>query len=597
MASENVAPAVNTAEEVYQKLDQREHVLKRPDSYVGSVEAIRADLWVTKDITDEEGAVVDTLLEPRSIEYVPALFKIFDEILVNAADNKTRDPEGMTWIKVNIDQAAGIICVANNGKGIPVRQHATEKMYVPELIFGHLLTSDNYNDDKKKVTGGRNGYGAKLCNIFSTKFIVETADSATGLKFTQTFSNNMTDHTKPKIVEYKKEDYTKITFCPDWEKFGMRGLDDDTLALFKKRVYDLAGCTDASVSVFLDNIKLKPKCFQQYVKLCTKSLEERYGSARQIEFIAVNDRWDVAICASDGAFEQVSFVNSIWTSKGGTHVQYISDQVCKYLEKVIAVKNKKGTKIKQTAIKQYMCVFVRCLIENPAFDSQTKDSLTTQSKAFGSTAVLPEAFLKAVASKKMGIVEQVLALASFKSQKIGKEGTKAKNVRGVSKLDDANKAGTAQSHKCTLILTEGDSAKTLAVSGLSIVGRDFYGVFPLKGKPLNVREARHDQIAKNEEIQNIIRIMGLKRNVVYDEESIKTLRYGHLMIMADQDHDGSHIKGLIINLIHWFNPSLLAVPGFLQEFVTPIVKAVKVSFFLFVKSGRLPGTSPQSQRV
>ncbi len=579
MASENVAPAVNKtmAEEVYQKLDQREHVLKRPDSYVGSVEAIRSDLWVAKDVKDEEGNIVDAVLEPRSIEYVPALFKIFDEILVNAADNKTRDPEGMTWIKVNIDQEAGIICVANNGKGIPVRQHATEKMFVPELIFGHLLTSDNYNDDKKKVTGGRNGYGAKLCNIFSTKFTVETADSKEGLKFMQTFSNNMTDHTKAKITPYTKEDYTKITFCPDWEKFGMRGLDDDTLALFKKRVYDLAGCTDASVSVFLNNIKLKPKSFQQYVKLCTKSLEERYGSSRALEFIAVNDRWDVAICASDGAFEQVSFVNSIWTSKGGTHVEYISDQVCKHLEKIIASKNTKGAKIKKAAIKNYLCIFVRCLIENPAFDSQTKDSLTTQSKAFGSTAVLPEAFLKAVAAKKMGIVEQVLALANFKSQKIGKEGTKAKSVRGVSKLDDANKAGSALSHKCTLILTEGDSAKTLAVSGLSIVGRDFYGVFPLKGKPLNVREARHDQIAKNEEIQNIIRIMGLKRNVQYDEESIKTLRYGHLMIMADQDHDGSHIKGLIINLIHWFNPSLLTVPGFLQEFITPIVKANKVS--------------------
>jgi DNA topoisomerase-2 len=274
---------------------------------------------------------------------------------------------------------------------------------------------------------------------------------------------------------------------------------------------------------------------------------------------------------------QVSFVNSIWTCKGGTHVEYVSDQICKHLEKVVAAKNKKGTKIKKAAIKQFLCVFVRSLIENPTFDSQTKDALTSQAKTFGSTAELSEDFLKAVASKKMGIVEQVLALNAFKSRKIGKEGTKAKNVRGLPKLDDANKAGTAMSHKCTLILTEGDSAKTLAVSGLSIVGRDYYGVFPLKGKPLNVREARHDQIAKNEEIQSIIRIMGLKRDVEYTEESVKTLRYGHLMIMADQDHDGSHIKGLIINLIHWYNPSLLRVPGFLQEFITPIVKATKVS--------------------
>ena len=575
MATENVAPAVNTVEETYQKLDQREHVLKRPDSYVGSVESIRSELWVQSDVLDEDGNVTGSELVQRTIEYVPALFKIFDEILVNAADNKTRDPENMTWIKVSIDQEAGVICVANNGKGIPVRMHQKEKIFVPELIFGNLLTSDNYNDDKKKVTGGRNGFGAKLCNIFSTKFVVETADSSVGKKFVQTFSNNMTQKSKPKITNYTKQDYTKITFWPDWEKFGMTGLDDDTVALFKKRVYDMAGCTDKSVAVFLNGTKLPVKGFQSYVKMCTKSLEAKFGSSRRIEHITVNDRWDVAICASDGAFEQVSFVNSIWTCKGGTHVDYITDQACKHLEKVIASKNKKGTKIKKNAIKQFLCVFVRSLIENPAFDSQTKDALTTQKKAFGSTAVLPEAFLKAISSKKVGIVDQVLALASFKSRKIGKDGTKSKNVRGVSKLDDANKAGTAQSHKCTLILTEGDSAKTLAVSGLSIVGRDYYGVFPLKGKPLNVREARHDQIAKNEEIQNIIRIMGLSRKVVYTADNIKTLRYGHLMIMADQDHDGSHIKGLIINLIHWYNPSLLSVPGFLQEFITPIVKCTK----------------------
>jgi DNA topoisomerase-2 len=577
METENIAPRVNSIEDTYQKLDQREHVLKRPDSYVGSVESIRTDMWVYKDeINFETGeSTGQGQLEPQKIEYVPALFKIFDEILVNAADNKTRDPENMTWIKVEINQAQGMISVANNGKGIPIRMHQKEKIFVPELIFGNLLTSDNYNDNKKKVTGGRNGFGAKLCNIFSTKFIVETADADVGKKFVQTFSANMTQKTKPKITKYNKKDYTKISFWPDFGKFGMQTLDDDTVALFKKRVYDMAGCTDSSVAVHLNGTKLPVKSFKNYVKLCTKSLEQKFGSSRQIAHLTVNDRWDVAICASDGQFEQVSFVNSIWTCKGGTHVDYISDQVAKSLEKVIASKNKKGTKIKKNAIKQFLCVFVRSLIENPAFDSQTKDALTTQSKAFGSTAVLSAEFLKLLASKKIGIVDKVMALASFKSRKIGKEGTKAKNVRGVAKLDDANKAGTAQSHKCTLILTEGDSAKTLAVSGLSIVGRDYYGVFPLKGKPLNVREARHEQISKNDEIQNIVKIMGLKRNVTYTSENIKTLRYGHLMIMADQDHDGSHIKGLIINFIHWYNPSLLLVPGFLQEFVTPIVKAVK----------------------
>lgn len=620
-----------SAASAYVKLDQREHVLKRPDSYVGSVQAIRTSMWVytpppqqqqplaskeapptalqdaqhggkanTEKAEKEEGegggegskssnvVVFDQLkktakapkpnsglLEQREIAYVPALLKIFDEILVNALDNKSRDPEGTTWIKVWIDQEEGKITVANNGRGIPVCMHEKEKVLVPELIFGSLLTSDNYDDDKKKVTGGRNGYGAKLCNIFSTKFVVETADAETQSKFVQTFTANMTERTKPKVVAWtNKEPFTKITFWPDLKRFGMSKLDDDIVALFQKRVFDVAGCTDESVAVHLNGPRLPIKSFKQYSKMCAKSLGLKFGSPRSVEHVKVNDRWEVALCASDGQFEQVSFVNGIWTCKGGTHVDHVVNQITKHLFQVVEAKNKKNSAISQASIKQFLCVFVRAIIENPSFDSQTKDTLTSQAKTFGSAAKLSDAFLKSAASKKIGVVDQILALSAFKSRKIGKEGVKARKVFGIAKLDDANKAGTAQAHACTLILTEGDSAKTLAVSGLSVVGRDYFGVFPLKGKPLNVREARHDQIAKNEEIQSVVRIMGLKRDVEYTEQTVKTsLRYGHLMIMADQDHDGSHIKGLVVNMLHWYNESLLRVPGFLSEFITPIVKA------------------------
>lgn len=144
---------------------------------------------------------------------------------------------------------------------------------------------------------------------------------------------------------------------------------------------------------------------------------------------------------------------------------------------------------------------------------------------------------------------------------------------GIAKLDDANFAGSAKSKDCTLILTEGDSAKALAMSGIGVVGRDYYGAFPLKGKLLNVREAPHAQIMKNEEINNIAKILGLQFG--RDYEDVSSLRYGHLMIMADQDHDGSHIKGLLINFLHFYWPSLLKIEGFLQQFITPIVKCMK----------------------
>lgn len=206
---------------------------------------------------------------------------------------------------------------------------------------------------------------------------------------------------------------------------------------------------------------------------------------------------------------------------------------------------------------------------------QTKETLTTRSTAFGSTYTLSEKFLKQI--EKSGMVERILSFAQYKQtaelRRKGGGGAKKVRLTGIAKLDDANNAGTSKGQDCTLIVTEGDSAKTIAVGGLSVVGRDYYGVFPLRGKMLNVREASHAQILKNEELQNVVKILGLKYGQKY--ESTKSLRYGHLMIMADQDHDGSHIKGLVINFIHHFWPSLLQLDGFIQEFITPIVKCTK----------------------
>eukprot|EP00501_MAST-03F_sp_TOSAG23-6_P001841 GSMAST32.ASY1.ANO1.1919.1 assembled CDS len=502
----------NRVENIYKKVNQREHVLLRPDTYVGT------DNF--EDLADKGGRLVR-----KTCTYVPALFKIFDEILVNAADNKQRDPEGMTWIKVCINRESGTVSVANNGKGIPVQMHKKEKMYVPQLIFGNLLTGSNYNDDKKKVTGGRNGFGAKLANIFSTKFIVETVDSKLKKKYVQVFRNNMTKTESPVITDaHKTQSYTKITFKPDLEKFGMFELNEEICNIFKKRTYDLAGVTDKSVRVYLNGEKLHIKNFPDYVKLCSRSCLSTDGTR----------------------FEQVSFVNSIATTKGGTHVDFIVNQLVSVIQKECARKNKKAKALSKAATKNFICVFINCLIENPSFDSQTKEALTTQHKDF-------------VVSKSMGIVDAAMQFANFRSRNVGKQATKLKKIRGIPKLDDANKAGTSKSYQYVFIIIHfhGDSAKTLAVSGLSIVGRDFYGVFPLKGKPLNVREAKHSQVSNNDEIQNIIKIMGIRRDVSYDTENIKKLRYGSILIMADQDYDGSHIKGLLLNFLHWFNPSLM----------------------------------------
>ncbi|TFY75740.1 hypothetical protein EWM64_g8272 [Hericium alpestre] len=560
-----------SASETYTKLTQLEHILKRPDSYIGSVETVTQNIW-TYD-SDTKRMIL------RDVKYVPGFFKIVDEILVNAADNKINDPN-MDTLKVEIDVDNGTISVHNNGRGIPIEIHSKEKMYIPELIFGHLLSSSNYDDDEKKLTGGRNGYGAKLTNIYSTEFILETADKGTSQKYKQVWSDNMSKCGKAKITKNGRgEEYTKVTFKPDLKRFGMDSIDDDTVSLLKKRVFDMAG-TVKDIKVYLNDERLKIKNFKQYIEMylnsAAETAAETSGGAAQGKpsylYERINDRWEVGFAVSDGTFQHVSFANSISTIKGGTHVTIIADQIAKHLIAAITKKNK-GAALKPAKVKEHMWIFVNALIENPTFDSQTKEQMTLQAGKFGSKPTMSEDFMKKVL--KSPIVENILNWAKFRAdQQIKRtDGTKRSRLTGITKLADANNAGTRQAKDCTLILTEGDSAKALAVAGLGVVGRDNFGVFPLRGKLLNVREARHDQIMKNEEIQNIKKIMGLQHNKDYT--NITSLRYGRLMIMTDQDHDGSHIKGLLINYLDHFFPSLLKLDNFLVEFVTPIVRVTK----------------------
>ncbi|XP_067824939.1 DNA topoisomerase 2-alpha isoform X2 [Heptranchias perlo] len=554
-----------SVERIYQKKTQLEHILLRPDSYIGSVEPVAQQLWVY----DEEVG-----LNCREVTFVPGLYKIFDEILVNAADNKQRD-KSMSCIKINIDPENNTITVWNNGKGIPVVEHKIEKVFVPNLIFGQLLTSSNYNDDQKKVTGGRNGYGAKLCNIFSTKFTVETACRDYKKSFRQTWMNNMSDAQEAKIKSFDGDDYTCITFQPDLPKFKMQILDKDIVAIMSRRAYDIAG-TCKGVKVFLNGKKLPVSGFRSYVDLYIKDKVDETGSPLKVVHEAVNERWEVCVTMSEKGFQQISFANSIATTKGGRHVDYVTDQLVNKLIEVVKKKNKGGVAVKPFQVKNHLWVFVNSLIENPTFDSQTKENMTLQAKSFGSRCVLSEKFIKA--AMNCGVIESIMNWVRFKAQNMLNKkcsGAKQTKIKGIPKLDDANDAGTKHSHGCTLILTEGDSAKTLAVSGLGVVGRDRFGIFPLRGKVLNVREASHKQIMENAEINNMIKIIGLQYKKNYDDqESLKTLRYGKLMIMTDQDQDGSHIKGLLINFIHHNWPSLLR-HSFLEEFITPIVKVSK----------------------
>tara|TARA_B100000683_G_scaffold82348_2_gene81206 strand:- start:4064 stop:7420 length:3357 start_codon:yes stop_codon:yes gene_type:complete len=544
--------------EEYDKKELKEHILFAPDTYAGG-----ADL-----ITEPLGVFEDGKIFTRDTEYIPVVFNMWNEIIVNARDQIVRlqdkpDSVQVTKIKINFDDKTGRWTIYNDGESIPVEKHSKENMYKAQLIFGELLTSSNYKAGEKKIVGGKNGYGAKITNIFSTEFSIETQDHIRKKNYQQTFRKNMTIVEPPKITNSSKKPYTKISWITDFQRFGLEKFPEQMIPFMIRRIYDIAGVTDKKISVYYNDEKINVKSFQDYTKLYPTNTEKIY------EFIS--DRWELSACVSDtDKFEQVSFVNGIGTSKGGVHVDTIVKQISSGVVKYIKKKHKKD--IPEKYIKNHLCLYLNSVIENPSFDSQTKERLITPKSKFGSKPEVSDKFIKKLCDS--GLSEKVLQFNDYKENNIAKKtnGKKKSKIRDIPKLDDANWAGTRKSHLCTLILTEGDSAKSMAIAGLTVVGRDQYGVFPLKGKVLNVRDASIKQITGNAEITNIKKILGLESGKVYKD--LKSLRYGKVMIMTDQDHDGSHIKGLILNLFHSHWPELLKL-DYVNCMVTPIVKSTK----------------------
>lgn len=793
-------------EDIYVKKDQREHVLDIPDTYIGSVEMDQRSMYVYDEETNK--------IINKTINYVPGFFKTCDELIVNARDHHIRE-NTCNIIKVNIDQETGEFTVWNNGPGIPVEIHKEHDIYIPELIFGNLLTSSNY-DQKGKTVGGKNGVGStcvssntivqlfdgtnikaneinvndkligddgnertvlsvstgtgqmyriyqqygesydvndkhilslfdtkynelkyypanrQFClkrwnnrtkrfentfykkysdfkvnenddcivdisirdimnmdsdsrsrfhgfrnkainwsrndnidtdpfefgynlltkeddfngisknylindietrmkllngileysnkndknksnvimvenvqimkdieflifslgysceiitlertpviykikffdrtngtitkindigigdyvaieidgnkrfainnftithncaNIFAKKFIVETVDSDRKKKYIQEFSENMSIKSKPVITNCKNESYVKITYYPDYKRFGMDGLDDDVVALLKKRVYDIAACTDKKVKVYLNDELLDIRTFKDFILMHYNEKPVLiYNEFKKSDVC----RWKIGVVFSvNNGDKNVSFVNGIWTYQGGTHVDYIMNQIVDKVKEHIMKKEKKLT-VKPAQIREHLTLFVDSVIDDPSFTSQTKGELTTKKSNFGTTCELDKDFITKLT--ECGLIDEVIKNAQFKEQtSLSKtDGKKINSLRNIPKLEDAHWAGKGKkSEETRLILTEGDSAKSYAISGLQVIGRERFGVFALRGKVVNVRKSNPEKINKNEEFINLKKILGLKQGVVYND--VSKLRYGGIIILTDQD--------------------------------------------------------------
>lgn len=434
-----------TIEQKFKKLDEVSHVLKRPGRYIGNINTISSESYILKN----------DKFEVSTISWCPALLKIFDEIISNSVDHaKTDAGKLLDTIKVSVDRDTGEISVYDNG-GIVVLKHKEYDQYIPEMIF-ELRAGSNFNDETEESTRmGTHGEGAALTCIFSKSFNVETADGKN--KFIQKHTDNSRTKTVPTIKKCK-DNYTIIKYLPDYEKFNMVGLSEDDYKKLEKRVYDIAGC-NPKLKVYFNDKKINIKSFQDYIKLYTDEC-----------IFDHNKSWEVGVSKSDGSFSHVSFVNSTETLVGGTHVNYIADQIILKLREYIEKKHK--ITIKPSEIKNHLNIFINSSIVNPRFNGQTKEEMISDVKTFGSTFEISDNFIKHIVQSS--IVQSILDWAAAKEQallmaelkKLNKKSEKADPSR-ILKFEDC--AEKKFRDKCTLFITEGDC---LEESQLLLVYKD-----------------------------------------------------------------------------------------------------------------------------
>jgi DNA topoisomerase-2 len=534
-----------TIEQKYRKLSDIEHVLLRPGMYCGSIKPKDEDVFLMND----EGKFV-----ARPVTYNPAFMKIFDEIISNSVDEHRRNSK-LNEIKVTVNAEDNSIVVWDNG-GIPVVKHAEHDEWIPEMIFSNLKAGSNFNDDEERLVAGTNGVGSTLTNIFSLHFRVRTSDGKRA--FQQIFSNNMTERTDPKILKWNSG-FTEIMFKPDLTRFGMEKIDETHIEMMRKRCIDLAAC-NPKMKISFNGTEYKFKSFNEYCNLYTNPVA--YEEV---------PRWRIAISPSAGAFTQVSFVNSVETKDGGTHVDYVMAQILEWLRE--RVKKKHKIELRPAELKNHFTLYVQSDIVNPAFSSQTKEKLITESRDFGSQFKISEKTLKDIFNSE--VVQRILDWAEQKAlaeeRKQLRELNKTISKEKVLKLVDAK---SKDRDTCTLSLYEGDSAMS---AFRKFRNPQNQAAFPLRGKFINVTELTSTRVIQNQEVKDLLTAIGLRMG-----EPPAILRYGKILIYSDADPDGDSIAGLLINFFGRYWPELFD-KHMICRVMTPLVVAKKgkeaISFY------------------
>jgi DNA topoisomerase II len=553
-------------------LNPFQQALLRPDTYIGSCETHEEVMFVY-----ENDAIVR-----KKISYNHGLLQLPTETLSNAIDNKwSSDQEGvkMTYIQIEVDKETGRITITNDGLGIPIVKHSYEykdpitgkvtnnEMYPAELYFGYMLTSTNYDDNQKRKTSGRNGMGAKAAGVFSTLLEVEHVDVEQHKKFVQRYEDHYETRSEPEITRYpNKTSYTKISFIPDYQYFSYPGLDEDLVSLLHKMAYDCAMIT--GLAVYFNEEKIVIKSLAKYVQLYypkANMMALTHGSDEAL-LVEINTTTEVF---EDRDLANMAFVNGVWTKKGGVHVDVWRDTIIGQMVKSLNTgqKKKKERLVQAKVLYPYFCLFLRCEVDKPKFDSQTKDYLT---KPTPTTRPFTEDELKKVL-KWPFVADLREKLATLDTA----AATRKVRIHSGKKLLLCRWAGK-KAEQCCLFITEGLSAMTMAKRGIESTehGLDRMSIFAIKGKFPNIKTMTRLQLMKNEEVKTIVGVLNLEWGKDYSEDAnFKTLTHqAGVVIMADQDDDGEHIRGLLLNFFKMGWPSLFGRAGFIRSFTTAVTK-------------------------
>jgi DNA topoisomerase-2 len=527
----------------FKKLDDIDHVILRPGMYIGSIKPHKSNKWLLNE----------NKMSQSEITYNPGFLKIFDEIVTNSVDESKREGSKLNTIKVTIDQSTGYINIWDNG-GIPVVKHTQHKEWIPEMIFSNLKAGSNFDDTESRSWAGTNGVGSTLTNIYSKKFTVTTCDGKN--HFTQTFSDNMRKRTTPKVKKSTKN-HTEINYLVDFDKFGLTGIDNEHYRMIEKRVYDIAAC-NTGLKIYFNGKLINFKSFEDYIKLYNTNYF--YESKK-------DKTWSIGVALSENGFQQVSFANSTDTYDGGTHVDYVMNQIISQLREFFTKKHK--VDVKPSELKQHMFLFLDSTVINPSFSSQTKEKLITEIKDFGSTFEVSQKLIQQILKSEIvnSILDWIQQKKSAEDSKLQRELNKKLDKIKVEKLIEAK---GKERWKYSIGLFEGDSA----ISAFRKY-RDpqVMGAFALKGKFVNVSEMTNQKLVQNSEVVNLMASIGLKLGQKID---LKDLRYGRILFYVDADVDGNSIAGLLINFFHKYWPDMFD-RRMIYKVETPIVVAIPKS--------------------